>query len=45
MRFSQLGISIELIKELSIQGITTPYPIQEKVIPAILIQRKVLRIA
>ena len=45
MTFSQLGISTELIKELSNQGITAPYPIQEKAIPAILKQRDVLGIA
>ena len=45
MTFAQLGIFPELINELANQKITTPYPIQEKAIPAILKQRDVLGIA
>ncbi len=45
MPFSALGISKHLIKGLEKLKYTTPYPIQEKTIPAILNEKDVLGIA
>jgi ATP-dependent RNA helicase RhlE len=45
MSFSDLGISSRLIKKLSEQGYTQPYPIQRETIPAILSGKDVLGIS
>lgn len=45
MSFSTLGLSSSLLKAVQQQGYTSPYPIQEKAIPAILNGKDVLGIA
>ena len=45
MSFQSLGIAPSLLKALSGQNISKPYPIQEKAIPAILAGKDVLGIA
>lgn len=45
MSFTSLGLSASLLNELAGQNYTRPYPIQHKVIPAILNRKDVLGIA
>lgn len=45
MTFTSLGLPNKLIKALTEKNITTPFPIQEKAIPAILDKKDVLGIA
>ncbi|MBK7431834.1 MAG: DEAD/DEAH box helicase, partial [Bacteroidetes bacterium] len=45
MSFSNLGLSSSLIKIISDQGYTQPYPIQREAIPAILKKQDVLGIS
>jgi ATP-dependent RNA helicase RhlE len=45
MSFSNLGLSEPLLAALAEQGYTTPYPIQQEVIPAILKGKDILGIA
>ena len=45
MSFSHLGLSDPLLAALTEQGYTTPYPIQQEVIPAILNGKDILGIA
>ncbi|MDA3892433.1 MAG: DEAD/DEAH box helicase [Salinivirgaceae bacterium] len=45
MSFTSLGLSPTLVKALTIEKFTEPYPIQEQAIPAILNQKDILGIA